>query len=289
MRFEFVKKILLGNLIAQAAIIVTGATVRLTGSGLGCPSWPQCTPGSFTPTFHQAEGYHKYIEFGNRTLTGVLAILAILSVITVFKTRTDKRIRRIAVIPLAGTVVQAVLGGITVLTDLNSAVVIVHLMVSIYLVAVSVYLYDLYVHPNQTPTSVVSAISGKAVLFAALAVVALGSLVTNSGPHSGDADVASALPFDPVTLAWIHAESVWLFVGVLFAAWLLVKAEVIPKRAIKSLQLLTLGTAIQGVIGYTQYFTGLPILLVGIHVVMAVLIWIAAVYVSRRARFEIQV
>jgi heme a synthase len=288
MREGLVRKILIGNLVAQGAIILTGATVRLTGSGLGCPTWPQCTPGSFTPTFHQAEGYHKYIEFGNRTLTGVLTLLAILTLIGVFKTRTDKRIRKIAVIPLAGTFVQAILGGITVLTNLNSATVMIHLLVSIYLVAVSVYLYDLFVNPNQITAPTVSAMAGKTVLVSAFAVVALGSLVTNSGPHSGDANVASALPFDPALMAWLHADSVWLFVGVLLAAWLLLKANVIPVAATFWLKVVTVLTAIQGVVGYSQYFSGLPILLVAIHVTLAIIIWVAAVFVSRRARFEIQ-
>lgn len=288
MSFKRVKQILLINLIAQSGIILTGATVRLTGSGLGCPTWPQCTPGSFVPTMHQAESYHKYIEFGNRTLTGVLTIAAIATLLSVWKSNVDTRFKRIAAIPLIGTAVQAILGGITVLTDLNSATVMVHLLVSIGLVAVSAYLFDAYGRQYVPLHGVTRAISSLVLIVAAL-VILLGSVVTASGPHSGDADVASALPFDPSLMAWVHADAVWLFIGVITAAWLLLKAGVVPMSARTSLAALTTLTAVQGAVGYSQYFTGLPILLVGVHVLLAVLIWISSFYFFRRSRFtEIQ-
>lgn len=285
MQVSTVKKILVANLIAQSAIIVTGATVRLTGSGLGCPTWPQCTPGSFIPTLHQAEGYHKYIEYGNRTLTGVLSVVAVLTVWAIFTSTSDARLRRLATIPFIGTIIQALIGGITVLTDLHSGVVLVHLLVSMWLVGVSVYLLDNFPDvANRKPQSI-GTITGALVMGTAAAIVFLGSVVTNSGPHSGDADVASALPFDPALMAWLHADVVWLFVGLIIASWLLLRARVLDTTAEKPLRVLTGLTIVQGVVGYTQYFTGLPILLVGIHVTLAVLIWIAAIYFSRRARF----
>jgi cytochrome c oxidase assembly protein subunit 15 len=287
MSFNLVKRILLLNLIAQSGIILTGATVRLTGSGLGCPTWPQCTPGSFIPTLHQAESYHKYIEFGNRTLTGILTLAAIATLVGVWKTSSDKRFRKIALIPIVGTIFQAILGGITVLTNLNSATVMIHLLVSVALVAVSVYLFDAYNRSFKKVSGVSRAI-GIGVLASAALVVFLGSVVTNSGPHSGDANVASALPFDPALMAWLHADSVWLFVGVLIASWLLLKAGVVSESAFPSLRNLTALTVVQGVVGYSQYFSGLPILLVGIHVLLAILIWISAVYFYRRSNFELK-
>lgn len=283
MSFARVKQILLINLISQSGIILTGATVRLTGSGLGCPTWPQCTPGSFIPTMHQAESYHKYIEFGNRTLTGILTLAAIATLIAVWKTTTDSKFRKLASVPLIGTFVQAILGGITVLTNLNSATVMVHLLVSIALVAVSAHLFDAYGR-EFVPLHGVTRLISSAVLAVSGVVILLGSVVTASGPHSGDKNVASALPFDPALMAWLHADAVWLFIGVLVAAWLLLKAGVVPIAARASLVTLTSLTIVQGFVGYSQYFTGLPILLVGIHVTLAVLIWISAFYFFRRSR-----
>ena len=127
--------IFLANLVAQTAIILTGGLVRVTGSGLGCPTWPQCTEGSLVPTATQTEAWHKYVEFGNRTLTGVLGLLAIAAIVGAIVWRRRSGVRRrpilwLSVIPLAGTVAQAVLGGITVLTGLNPVTVALHFLLS---------------------------------------------------------------------------------------------------------------------------------------------------------------
>jgi len=140
---KFGRRISLANLIAQSGIIVTGAIVRLTGSGLGCPTWPDCTPGSLIPVAGQVEGFHKYIEFGNRTLT--FLVLAISIALFVFSLINEKRnIILWSFLPLIGTLLQAVLGGITVLTGLNPLTVMAHFLLSIILVGISVKIYNYF-------------------------------------------------------------------------------------------------------------------------------------------------
>ena len=128
------------NLITQSGIIVTGAVVRLTGSGLGCPTWPNCAPGSVVPVASQVEGFHKYIEFGNRLLTFVV-LLASVAVLVVAVISKNRRIIIWSTLPLIGTLLQAILGGITVLTGLNPFTVMFHFLLSIVLVAISVIIY----------------------------------------------------------------------------------------------------------------------------------------------------
>ncbi|MFY8205191.1 MAG: COX15/CtaA family protein, partial [Actinomycetes bacterium] len=140
---KFGRRISLANLIAQSGIIVTGAIVRLTGSGLGCPTWPDCAPGSLIPVAGQVEGFHKYIEFGNRTLT--FLVLAISIALFVFSLLNEKRnIIVWSFLPLIGTLLQAVLGGITVLTGLHPSTVMAHFLLSIVLVGISVKIYDYF-------------------------------------------------------------------------------------------------------------------------------------------------
>ncbi len=219
---RWVRGVYIANLVAQSGIILTGAIVRITGSGLGCPTWPECVEGSYVPTNRQAESWHKYVEFGNRLLTFVLAAAAIAAIVAALVDRHRRRTigleRRtaltvLACVPLAGTVVQAVLGGITVLTGLNPATVAAHFLVSMALVAVCVLLVVRSGEVGDTP--VVSTVhSGVRLLtwglVAATAVVVfLGVVTTGSGPHSGDAEVEARFFFDPRTVAWLHADSVF--------------------------------------------------------------------------------
>src|SRR6476659_11505978 len=113
----------MANLVAEVGIVVTGGLVRVTGSGLGCPTWPQCVDGSVTPTVEQAEGFHKYIEFGNRTLTSVLVVLAAATVLAVWRWAPRPAMKTGAVVVLGGVLAQAVLGGATVRLGLNPATV----------------------------------------------------------------------------------------------------------------------------------------------------------------------
>ena len=177
---KFGRRISLANLIAQSGIIVTGAIVRLTGSGLGCPTWPDCAPGSLIPVAGQVEGFHKYIEFGNRTLT--FLVLAISIALFVFSLLNEKRnIIVWSFLPLIGTLLQAVLGGITVLTGLHPGTVMAHFLLSIVLVGISVKIYD-YCNNQRTLKALPKLVDKyvKVVTFVGLAVIGLGTITPGS-------------------------------------------------------------------------------------------------------------
>lgn len=270
------------NLVAQCLIVVTGALVRLTGSGLGCPTWPDCTEGSLIPTPEQIEStLHKSIEFGNRLLTFVLGALALAAAIGALIVRIRGRggmlprgVLTLAFIPIIGTFVQAVLGGITVLTGLHPAIVGAHFLVSIVIiggVCVLVDRADPGVRSSPLPTPV-RALSF-ALLVATFAVVVLGVLVTGAGPHSGDADVTHRLPFDVRTISWMHADAVLFFLGLLVGTMVALYLVRAPSRA-RRLAWSVIGVSVvQGSVGYLQYFTGVPWLLVVFHVLGAVTVW----------------
>jgi cytochrome c oxidase assembly protein subunit 15 len=275
---------LVANIAAQSAIIVTGAMVRLTGSGLGCPTWPECTPGSIVPQAGQVEGFHKFIEFGNRTLTGAVGLIALLAFVAVWRTHIGTRddqwkSRGLALLPVIGTLIQAVLGGVTVLTGLNPFTVSAHFLVSILLVAITVLLYGRFFIEPQRPHRLVR-LGINSVTLVGLIVVFTGTIVTGSGPHAGD-EISARYALDVRVAAWLHADSVFLFVGLLIAT--LAASRVLAGSARSSVLTrnlwLILGiAAVQGIVGYTQWFTGLPWLLVGVHVVLAVLLWVALMF-----------
>ncbi|WP_265523636.1 COX15/CtaA family protein [Oerskovia flava] len=277
---------LVANVVAQVGIIVTGGAVRLTGSGLGCSTWPQCEPGQFTPVFHEATSLHPYIEFGNRTLTGVLAVIALAVAVMLWtdRSRTDA-FRRLGLVPLAGVAVQAVIGGITVLLELHPAVVAVHFLVSAALVWVSTYLLYRYREGDGAPRQVVGTTATRTgrVLGALLVpVLVLGVLVTGSGPHGGDDDVPYRFALDPVLVTRYHALSVWAFLVALAVLVVLVWRAGAPaattSRARRAVLVLVAVTLLQGAIGYVQYFTGLPELLVGLHMLGAALLVVSTTW-----------
>jgi cytochrome c oxidase assembly protein subunit 15 len=272
--------ILLANLVAEVAIVVTGGLVRVTGSGLGCPTWPECVDGSITPTIEQAEGFHKWIEFGNRTLTGVLGLLALATVLAVWRWAPRRSMKVAAVIVLVGVLGQAVLGGFTVLLGLHPATVAAHFLVSMGLVAAASYLWFARHETSAPPTPLVPPLVTRlAWVTTAIGglVLLLGTLVTGSGPHSGDADEPARFGFDARTISWLHADVVMLFLGLVVATWLtarLTSADAVrgPGRA----WLVVLGVSLaQGVIGYVQYVTDLPEALVVAHMLGATLLVVA--------------
>ena len=271
---KFGRRISLANLIAQSGIIVTGAIVRLTGSGLGCPTWPDCAPGSLIPVAGQVEGFHKYIEFGNRTLT--FLVLAISIALFVFSLLNEKRNIIIwSFLPLIGTLLQAVLGGITVLTGLHPATVMSHFLLSIVLVAISVKIYAYF--NNQRTSKVLPKIVDnyvKIVTLVGLAVIVLGTITTGSGPHSGD-EIAARFNLDIRVIAWLHADSVLLFVGLVVGLLVISRINPESKQIYKITRTLFIICLVQGFIGYVQWFNGLPWILVSLHVIGAVLTWIA--------------
>ena len=282
--------ILWTNAMLQVLIIVTGGLVRLTGSGLGCPTWPQCTPGSYTPVRHQAQGFHKYIEFGNRTLTGVLLIAAVLALVAVMKHGARRHLVAKASIVLALIVVQAVLGGVTVLMGLHPATVAAHFLISAGLVAVATHLYLTRVEADGPTRTVVPPLVRQlavATCVVAGVVLALGTVVTGSGPHSGDADTPARFGFDPRTISWLHADAVMLFIGLVAGTWIAVRlTRSDDSHAAGAWGAVLLVTLAQGVVGYTQYLTDLPWVLVLAHMLMAALLVVALTrgMVALRAR-----
>ena len=260
-------------LFLQSALVVTGGAVRLTGSGLGCPTWPECTPGSYTPVPHQAEPQlNVWIEFGNRLLTFVLVIASAAVIIAVLKSKR-KDLRGLAIGQFLGIFGQGILGGITVLTDLNPIPVAGHLLLSIILIAGATSLYARRYSPavfvKAAPLTSKISMAHVAISFI---VIILGTIVTGSGPHAGDAQ-AKRFDFDIRTVTWLHADVVIFLLGITFAFYVAQGTSAHTKRAIKIFTVIALA---QGAIGYVQYFTGIPEILVAAHLLGATLVWIAA-------------
>ena len=261
-------------LVFQTGIVVTGATVRITGSGLGCPTWPECTYGSYVPVTGQAEGaFHAWIEFGNRLLTFLLLFAAVAVVIyAIRKARRDLLWR--ALLQVLGIFGQGVIGGITVLTDLNPLAVASHFILSIFLIAgaVSIVARGRTTLISIRPTELKVKVLARAQVLLTFVVIVIGTLVTGSGPHAGDLDVPR-LNLDERAISWLHADAVIALLGVSLA--LLVLSEISPetKRRVKIFFAVTL---VQGLIGYLQYVLGLPELLVIVHVLGSTLVWIAS-------------
>ncbi len=273
------RRLLLLNVVAQVGIVVTGGLVRLTGSGLGCPTWPQCVPGSYTPVVHQAQGFHKYIEFGNRTLTGVVLVTSLLvlaiGVHAVMRNGRPRALLAVSTVPAALVLTQAVLGGITVLTGLNPVMVAAHFLVSMLLIAASVHaLVRLNAADSPAEPAVRSEVRWLARLTTVVGAVVLmlGTVVTGSGPHSGDAETPARLGFDPRTVSWLHADAVMVFVGLTVGLVVAVRLVAAPRALRRAVAALLVVTLAQGAIGYLQYFTGLPAALVAAHMLGASLL-----------------
>lgn len=270
--YRIARALTLANILTQGGIIVTGGAVRLTGSGLGCSTWPQCEPGQFTPVAHPESGIHPFIEFGNRTLTGILLIVALALAIAVWRTRRD--LRWWALVPGLGVVGQAVLGGITVLTGLNPLTVMPHFLLSAALVWNAVWLALRY---RGAPARAGAPLVWPRRLFTVLLgiLLILGTLTTGAGPHSGDAEATERLGLDPALIARAHAMSVWAFLAVLaFLIWRLRRDRSAGERdeVRKAWVVLLAVTLAQGAVGYIQYFTGLPEIIVGVHLAGAAIL-----------------
>ena len=274
---RWVRPVLVANLVGEIAIVATGGIVRLTGSGLGCSTWPECQPGSFTPVRTPESSFHGLVEFGNRTLTGVVGLLALASLVAVLLNWPGRRrLIFVAVGVLAGIPAQAVLGGITVLTGLNPWTVMGHFLLSMVLVSLSTALVrgaqddesgpgELVVHPLARKLAIGTAAVGGIVLV-------LGTIVTGSGPHSGDATRPARTSFDPRFVSWMHADTVMLFCGLVIATLVAVRITATTAEARRAWDVVLVVTLIQGLIGYVQYFTKLPELLVLMHMIGASLL-----------------
>jgi cytochrome c oxidase assembly protein subunit 15 len=265
-----VSRVALANVVANGAIVVTGGAVRLTGSGLGCPTWPRCTEESFVATPELAA--HGAIEFGNRLLTFVLTAIAIATVVVVFRS-VRRDLRTLAVLAFLGIPAQALLGGVTVLTGLNPWTVAAHFLVSSVLVAVATVLWLRSREPGvgqpllRRPFPLL--VTGIAAVTAV--VLLLGTVVTGSGPHSGD-PAAGRTGLDPELVSQLHADVVFLLLGLTIALLVALHATDSPGRVRRATRDLLVVQLAQGLVGYVQYFTDLPVVLVLAHMLGAVLV-----------------
>jgi cytochrome c oxidase assembly protein subunit 15 len=269
------RRFLYGALLTlQAGLVLTGGAVRITGSGLGCPTWPECTPGSYTPVPHQAEGQlHAWIEFGNRLLTFALVAVALAVLINVlYRGRRD--LRSLALGQVLGILGQGILGGITVLTDLHPLPVAGHLLLSIILIAGAASLYSRREYSARPRTDLDKLTKRVSVLHIGLTfvVIILGTIVTGSGPHAGD-EKAQRFGFDIRTVSWLHADAVIALLGLTAAYYILVRND---PQLLRRVQVFLIVALAQGAIGYIQYFTGIPEILVAAHLLGATLVWITA-------------
>ena len=277
-------RLALASVVANVVIVVTGGAVRLTNSGLGCPTWPRCTDDSLTPT-HKL-GIHGTIEFTNRTLTYVLVIIAVATWLVAMARRQERTPATLAVL---GIPAQAVVGGITVLTDLNPWLVGLHFLLSAAMIAVTFVLWwRLRIDPPAGPAQPAAAALAWVTAGVAAAVLVFGTIVTGAGPHAGDLDKGKVHRngLDVSAMSQLHADAVMVLIGVtvgLLAVAYALRAAPAVRRSVGVLLGIELA---QGAVGYTQYFLDVPPLLVGLHMLGACLVWVAtlAVLMTMRGR-----
>lgn len=284
-----VRRLAVLSLIGQIVLVVTGGAVRLTSSGLGCPTWPRCTAESLVNTPEM--GIHGIIEFGNRLLTFALAAVAVLMLVYLWNLRKQRRdLFLLAAGLLASIPAQAIIGGITVLSGLNPWVVGLHFLVSMALVVLATLLVNrAFGRTGRDRTAVLAALPRTArpvmmaVAFFSAVAVCLGVVVTGAGPHAGDAEAPrNGLDWDAIS--HLHAVPAYLITaGALFAVVLVIRHRIRGPFGAGAVLLLAV-TLLQGVIGFTQYYTGVPVLLVGAHMLGAALLISAATNTADLAR-----
>jgi heme a synthase len=282
--------------LTQGGIAVTGAIVRVTASGLGCPTWPQCFPGSYTPVPHaEVPGIHQAVEFGNRMITFLVVLTAALAVLAVVRARRRREVRIYAWLMPASTVMQAVIGGITVLTGLLWWTVAIHLLVSMAMVWLAVLLYVKIGQPDDgVPTPLVPKPLRQLTIVTAVvlsAVLVTGTLVTAAGPHAGDKSVEAPVPrlqIEIVTLVTLHATLLMVYLILLLGLGLALRKIKADRRVVRRLVVLLILVAAQALVGRVQYATGVPAALVAIHVAGAAVCTAAtaALWASMRERAE---
>ena len=270
-------------LVLQVLLVVSGTAVRVTGAGLGCPTWPRCTGGSLTNT--AALGSHGWIEFGNRLLAVVMELVGVALVVACRK--APRSWRRLALVQAAVVPLQAVVGGLLVLTGLNPYVLVLHFLASFPLVAAAVALLQRVRASADTPTVApvrreLRLLTGALVATSAV-VLAVGTLVTGTGPHAGDPKVAR-MPFNPRDITQLHADLVFLLVGLTLATVVAARALAAPPVVQRGTAMLVGLVVAQGGLGYLQYFTGVPPVLVALHVLGATLIFTTAAWVHLATR-----
>lgn len=267
-------------MVLNVLLVVSGGVVRLTGSGLGCPTWPQCTATSWTTTAEM--GVHGSIEFGNRLLGVVLEVVGVMLLVALMRMRpvAPASWRWLAAVQVLVVPAQAIIGGLLMLTDLNPYVRTLHFLVSfpITLAAAALLRRTLDGTAARGPATRahMRVLTGSLIVVTA-AVTVVGALVTGTGPHAGDAH-AERLPFNPTVITQVHADLVFLLLGLLLATVVTAHGTGAPKVVRRALQATVALVLAQGVLGYVQYYTGVPVLLVGLHMLGSVLVFLAAAW-----------
>jgi heme a synthase len=283
-------------IVTQGGIAVTGAIVRVTASGLGCPTWPQCFPGSFTPVaVAEVPRIHQAVEFGNRMISFAVVIAAILAVLAVIRARRRTEVLVYAWLMPASTVLQAVIGGITVLTGLLWWTVAIHLLASMAMVWLAVLLYVKIGEPDEgEPTATLvpplrwlTALSATTLA----AVLVAGTLVTAAGPHAGDTSPYRTVPrlrIEITTLVHAHSSLLVAYLGLLVGLGFGLLTVRAPRPVLLRLGVLVLLVFAQATVGTVQFFTGVPAALVAVHVAGAAACTAAtaALWASMRERTE---
>jgi cytochrome c oxidase assembly protein subunit 15 len=271
------RRITLLAAVSLAAIVLTGATVRLTGSGLGCTDWPNCSEGRLTPA--EIDDAPAMIEFLNRLVTGVVSVAAIVAVLGSMVRRPRRRdLTLLSWGLVAGVLAQIVLGGLVVLFDLSPRLVMGHFILSMLIVWNAVVLHHRAGRPDAPVRPVVTdrVRSMLRLVFVAAGIVVLtGTVVTASGPHAGD-EQAERLDLVVSDVARVHAVAVWVLLALVLVTLRWVWSDRSPKAVRDAGTHLLVAIVVQGAIGYTQYFNGVPALLVGLHIVGALAVWITA-------------
>ena len=276
------RKVTLAALAALAFIVVTGAAVRLTGSGLGCPNWPTCDQGRLVAPLE----YHAMVEFVNRTVTGLVSVAVIVAVLGSLVRRPRRAdLTWLSLGLVAGVIGQIVLGGLVVLFHLYPPLVMGHFVVSMLLLLDATVLHDRAGAPDDgvwRPTvGSEHVLLGRVLVASAAVAIFLGTVVTGSGPHAGshDGELVERLPFDISQVARLHSVSVLLLVGVTLFLVRSLRLASAPASLLRRVELLLGVLVAQAAVGYAQYFTGVPALLVAVHVAGSVAVWIATLRV----------
>ncbi|WP_432171360.1 COX15/CtaA family protein [Streptomyces sp. 1222.5] len=276
-----VQRAALAALVMAVVIVVTGGAVRLTGSGLGCPTWPTCTDDSLTTT--REMGFHGVIEFGNRMLTYVLCAAVGWAIVAARSQKPWRRgLTRLGWAQFWVVMGNAVLGGIVVLVGLNPYTVAAHFLLSSALIAVATVMWQRTREGDEAPRPLVGKAVQQLVWFlvaASVLLIAVGTVVTGAGPHAGDSSQVDRIHIDWENVAKLHAVLAWIVVTLTFALWFVLKAVDAPRGPLARTRELFLVLLAQGVIGYVQYFTHLPEVLVGLHMFGSCLVWIGTLRV----------
>ncbi|MFD8592579.1 heme A synthase [Streptomyces sp. NPDC059637] len=283
---RFVRGAALATVVMAVLIVVTGGAVRLTESGLGCPTWPRCTADSLAPTAEM--GVHGVIEFGNRLLTYVLCAFVGLAIVAA-RSRAPWRhsLTRLGWYQFWLIAANGIVGGITVLTGLNPYIVSAHFLLSTALLTVATVMW----HRSREGDGPARGLAPRPVrqlawlLVGATGVLTvLGTVVTGAGPHAGDANRVHRIPLDWEKITQLHVDFVFLVLGLSVALWFVLRAVGAPAAPRARTRDLLVVLVAQGAIGYVQYFTGLPELVVGAHMLGSCLVWIAVLRVALSLR-----